>query len=69
MSELPLMMKIQVNGLAQLFYKMQGKVVEDMYDFSKATHPEEYGLWNQALVAYAYINNDSELLKHQVGKY
>jgi len=43
------------NALARSFYAAMGKVVADDYKFYEATHPEEYGCWIQAVIAYDHI--------------
>lgn len=45
----------QCNALARQFYSMQGYVVGDDYKFYKATHPQEVGMWNMAVLAYDHI--------------
>lgn len=58
--------KFKINALAKMFYSMQGYNVEDGYDFSVARHPQEQGLWNQAIVAWAVLKEDNSILEHQV---
>ena len=43
------------NSLARLFYGSMGYVVPDDYKFYEATHPQEVGCWNQAVIAYEHI--------------
>jgi hypothetical protein len=43
------------NTLARLFYGSMGYVVPDDYKFYEATHPQEVGCWNQAVIAYDHI--------------
>lgn len=46
--------KIEINRLANLFYRLMGYHVEDSYDFSKATHPAERMVWEQARISHEY---------------
>ena len=64
--ELGFIFKMEINQLASSFYIMMGKSAGDNFDFSASTHPEEFGCWNMAVVAYAFIRKDNDLLKHQV---
>jgi hypothetical protein len=64
--ELNLFMTKRINTLAALFYKSQGRVLDYEIDFKNSTHPEEQGCWNKSIIAHSFINNDSDLLKHQV---
>ena len=64
--ELNTMMKSEINTLSANFYKMAGRKFMPDFDFSASTHPEEYGLWNQALVAFAFIKKDEWFLQFQV---
>ena len=59
-------MKAEVNTLAANFYQMGGRKFMGDLDFSKSTHPEEYGVWNQALVAFAFIKKEDWFLTFQV---
>lgn len=43
------------NKLARLFYASLGYQVEDGYRFDQARHPQERGMWNQAVIAYDHI--------------
>lgn len=43
------------NELARLFYQSMGYAVPDGYKFYEATHPQEAGCWNQAVIAYEHI--------------
>jgi len=63
--EMPFILKKEVNTLAANFYQMAGRKFMSELDFSASTHPEEYGLWNQALVAFALIKKDDWFLKFQ----
>jgi hypothetical protein len=58
--------KKQLNTLAKLFYKSNGYEVEQDYDFSEASHPQEKGMWNMALIAYCFLKGDNSLLKYQI---
>lgn len=58
--------KRKINSLAKLFYDSMGYEVKEGYDFSGATHPQEKGLWNQALIAWCFIKQETELLKYQL---
>lgn len=51
---LGVVLKYKVNTLARAFYRMQGYVVPEGYDFSKAKHPQERLCWEQALLAYEF---------------
>jgi len=64
--ELGLFMCMKLNALAATFYKMMGKNAGDDFDFSASTHPEEFGCWNMAVVAYSFVEEDEEFLKYQV---
>lgn len=61
-----ILVKNEVNRLAALFYQMSGRRFMPDHDFSASTHPEEYGLWNKACVAFAVIKKDNWYLKFQV---
>jgi hypothetical protein len=43
------------NNLARQFYAMHGNVVKDDFKFYNATHPQEVGMWNMAVLAYDHI--------------
>ncbi|MFG6101218.1 hypothetical protein U2F10_03125 [Leptothoe sp. EHU-05/26/07-4] len=43
------------NYLAKLFYASMGCRVPEGYKFYEATHPQEIGCWNLAVIAYAHI--------------
>lgn len=60
------MMKKEVNTLAASIYQMAGRKFMPDLDFSKSTHPEEYGNWNIACVAFAFIKKDEWFLQFQV---
>ena len=64
--ELGCFMKMKLNALAANFYKMMGKDAGDGFDFSESTHPEEFGCWNMAVVAYAFVEEDDSYLAYQV---
>ena len=55
----------EINALAAMFYEMSGREFLPELDFKNSTHPEEFGCWNKAIVAFAYINKDNDLLKYQ----
>jgi hypothetical protein len=57
--------KDQINKLAGLFYKSEGYIQDMDYDYSKAYHPQEKGMWNKALIAYCFFNSDFSLLDYQ----
>lgn len=46
--------KFEINNLARLFYRMMGYQVEEGYDFSKANHPAEKMVWEQARISREY---------------
>ena len=54
MKKLNVIEKMEINHLANVFYKMQGYNVEEGYDFEKAHHPQEVMVWNQALLSYNF---------------
>ena len=64
--ELGVIAKSHLNALARMFYKMQGYNVEGGYDFSKANHPQEKQVWNQAVVAWVILKEETAMLKHQI---
>ena len=43
------------NELARQFYRSMGCVVPEGYKFYEATHPQELGCWNLAVIAYEHI--------------
>jgi hypothetical protein len=43
------------NALARQFYASMGYVVPDGYKFYEAHHPQERGMWAQAVMAYDHI--------------
>ena len=43
------------NDLARMFYQGHGYVVKDDFKFYDATHPQEVGMWNLAVMAYDHI--------------
>lgn len=43
------------NALAREFYLAHGYGVPDGYRFDAATHPQEVGMWNLAVLAYDFI--------------
>ena len=43
------------NNLARLFYQSMGCDVSIDYKFYEATHPQEKGCWNLAIIAYDFI--------------
>lgn len=43
------------NELARSFYSMMGYRVPEGYRFDRATHPQELGCWNMAVMAYDHI--------------
>ena len=65
-TELSTILKLSINALAATYYRMHGKNAGAGFDFSKSSHPEEYRMWNMAVIAYAHVNNDSGLLAYQV---
>lgn len=64
--ELGVFMSRKVNTLAALFYQSQNRVFSPKLDFKNSSHPEETGCWNKAIIAYSFINEDSDFLKYQV---
>jgi len=64
--ELNTIMSDRLNTLAALFYQSNGRIFDPKIDFKNSKHPEEYGCWNKAIIAYSFINKDPALLKHQV---
>ena len=65
-SELNFLMAGRINRLAALFYQSNGRVFDAEIDFRNASHPEERGCWNKAIIAFSFVNNDTTLLRHQV---
>ena len=59
-------LKDKINKLAGLFYKSEGYEQDMDYDYSKARHPQERGMWNKALIAYCFFDGDFSLLEYQV---
>lgn len=47
-------LRLQLNQLARLFYKMQGYNVEEGYDFFKAKHPQEKMMLEMAKLSLKY---------------
>lgn len=45
------------NELARHFYKSFGYVTHDDYKFHEATHPQERGCWNLAVIAYEFLTD------------
>jgi hypothetical protein len=45
----------ECNELARKFYRSMGYQVEKGYRFDQATHPQERGMWNAAVIAYDHI--------------
>jgi len=39
-------------NLARIFYKAHGYEVPDGYKFYDARHPQEFGMWNLAVIAF-----------------
>jgi len=64
--ELGFLMNRQINNLAAAFYQSDGRQFLPELDFKNSSHSEERGCWNKSIIAHAFINNDTELLKHQV---
>lgn len=56
----------KINALAKLFYAMIGNRVPDGYKFNEAGHPQEKLMWNQAVIAHVFINQDYTLSKEQI---
>ena len=60
-------LKDEINRLANLLYKLQGYTRPPDFKFFEATHPQEKLAWNQAVVAYVFLNkSDTDLLKEQI---
>jgi hypothetical protein len=64
--ELGFFLSKKINTLAALLYQSNGREFRPDIDFQESSHPEEYGCWNKAVIAYSFINEDPSLLKHQV---
>ena len=64
-NELGFFMEGKINTLAATFYQMDGRIFDPKIDFKNSSHPEERACWNKAIVAHAFINKDSGLLKFQ----
>lgn len=47
-------LKMEINRLANLYYKMMGCTVEEGYDFSKAKHPTEKMCWSMAEISFQF---------------
>ena len=47
--------KSKLNELARVFYAAQGYQVEPGYDFSRARHPQERGMYAMACNAYDFL--------------
>lgn len=47
-------LKYQLNQLARVLYMMSGYTVPEGYDFSKAKHPTEKLMWEQAKISYEF---------------
>ncbi len=45
----------ECNQLAIRFYKAAGYEVPSTYKMYEATHPQEVGYWNLAVIAYEHI--------------
>ena len=65
-NELGILFADRINTLAALFYQANGRIFDSGINFRKSKHPEEYGCWNMAVIAFSFINNDPTLLRHQV---
>jgi len=65
-NEIGFIFRKRINHLAALFYQSQGREFDPEIDFKNSTHPEERGCWNKAVIAHAFINDDNDLLEHQV---
>lgn len=48
-----------LNALARKFYAAHGYQVGELYDFEKAVHPQEQGMWNLAVIAHEHQMDDS----------
>lgn len=46
----------RANELARIFYEAHGYEVPKGYRFDKAHHPQEAGMWNLAVMAFAFID-------------
>lgn len=46
--------KHDINTLARLYYLMMGYTVPEGYDFSKARHPTEKMVWQQAEISMQF---------------
>jgi len=47
-------LKGKINALAGLFYRSHGYITEPGYDFSRASHPQEKGMWNLATMSHDF---------------
>lgn len=45
------------NSLARLFYSAHGYQVPEGYRFDRASHPQELGMWNLAVLAFDYLQD------------
>jgi hypothetical protein len=52
---------LQANELARKFYELRGYCVPPGYRFDQSTHPHELEAWNQAVVAYDFIEGTDVL--------
>lgn len=49
-----IIVKSDINRLARLYYRMMGYTVPEGYDFSKAHHPTEKMVWQQAEISFEF---------------
>ena len=64
--ELGHLMRREINNLAAAFYQSDGRQLRLDINFWESRHPEERGCWNKSIIAHAFINKDTDLLKYQV---
>lgn len=55
MEKTPFEQVSRCNELARLFYEMRGYVVPEGHRFDQASHPDELGMWNLAVLAFDFI--------------
>jgi hypothetical protein len=52
-------LKRRLNTLARKFYAAHGYQVSADYDFERAVHPHEQGMWNLAVLAHEHFTGDT----------
>jgi len=48
-----------LNQLARKFYQAHGYTVSSEYDFERAVHPQEAGMWSLAVIAHEHFTGDT----------